>query len=268
MARRLGEQPGARQAGLDAAAWGRLAVLCSFVRPISPAEAAAQPLLVLPPNRIRVLSPVQGLQVAATLALRGTDRAVRLLQLAALPRHEEQRQALRVLVLTLLARCPASLDTLAPRAARHALEDLWTDPLLQRRWQRLALRLTDAEAQAILQRAHATRLLGGGWRPLDAGFAVDGWDLPSTGRAPESRHARRAPAVARTNGNSGTAGTADGTGSIDTAAVPGVRGAGLDSDTVRSALPLAAPVRVAGAVLAANGRRHGPDAGAAATGRS
>jgi hypothetical protein len=171
-----------------------MALLRSFVQPLSPAQAAQLPLCVLPPNRLRVLSPVQGLQVAATLALRGADRAVRLVRLAALAHDADTRAALRVFVLTLLARCPADLDRLAPAAARTALEDLWADPLLQRRWQRLALRLTDAEAESLLLRARRARLLGSGWRPLEAGFAVDGWELPAA-EAAESRHARRpAPA--------------------------------------------------------------------------
>jgi hypothetical protein len=259
-ARRLRTQPGAREAGLDAAAWGRLAVLRSFVQPLTPAQVATLPLLVLPPNRVRVLSAVQGLQVAATLALQGTDRAVRLLQLAALPTQEDHRQALRVLVLTLLARCPTGLDSLAPRAARQALEDLWQDPLLQRRWERLALRLSDAEAESVLQRAHATRLLGPGWRPLDAGFAVDGWDLPAARRG-ESRHVRRA-----------TRGSGPATDR------PAQRAVGIDAGTGRADRRSAEQVteglagaperRVARPVLAPDGRCHGLDAAApAALGR-
>lgn len=167
----LAGQPGAAlQHGLDATAWRRLAVLRSFVQPLAPAQAAALPLLVLPPPRLRVLSPIQGLQVATTLVLREPDRAARLMRLADAAAGEDLRLALRVYALTLVARCPAVPD-------RRALEDLWTDPLLQRRWQRLALRLGDADAEALLLRARRTRLLGGGWRPLDAGFAVDGWEL-------------------------------------------------------------------------------------------
>jgi hypothetical protein len=184
----------AEQDPMDAAAWRRLAVLRSFVQPLTPAEVARLPLHVLPPNRLRVLSPVQGLQVAATLALRGADRAVRLVQLAALARDEDTRLALRVFVLTLLARCPADLDRLDPAAARQALEDLWADALLQRRWARLALRLADAEAQSLLLRARRARLFGHGWRPLDPGFAVDGWDLPAAAAAPESCDVEQAAA--------------------------------------------------------------------------
>jgi hypothetical protein len=191
VAQRLTAEPApGTHADMDAAAWRRLAVLRSFVQPLTPAEAGMLPLLALPTNRLRVLSPVQGLQVAATLALRGADRSVRLVQLAALAGTEDTRLAMRVFVLTLVARCPAGLDSMAPAEARQALEDLWTDPLLQRRWQRLALRLSDAEAESLLLRARAARLFGKGWRPLDAGFAVDGWELPAA-TGSESRHAPR-----------------------------------------------------------------------------
>lgn len=182
-----------REGELDAAAWRRLAVLRSFVQAPTPAEAATLPLLVLPPNRLRVLSPVQGLQVAMTLALRHTDRVDQLNRLAALPADEDTRLALRIFALTLLARRPADLERRDTIESARALEDLWADPLLQRRWQRLALRLSDDAADALLARARRAAGLGTGWRPLDAGLAVDGWDttarpLPCRQRS-ESGHA-------------------------------------------------------------------------------
>jgi hypothetical protein len=193
-AERLATQPGAREQGLDGTHWRRLAVLRSFVQPLTPAQAATLPLVVLPPNRLRVLSPVQGLQVALTLALAAPHRAERLCRLPPLAADDETRQALRVFLLTLLARCPAELCTLDSTARRHALEDLWADPLLARRWARLALRLTDRAAERLLQRGRQEGLLTGAWRALDRASAVDGWALPAT-RRPESGHDRRARAA-------------------------------------------------------------------------
>ena len=179
-------EPGApaQQAGLDAPAWRRLAVLRSFVQPLTPAQAGRLPLHVLPPPRLRVLSPVQALQVAATLALLAPQRGERLCRLAALAAGEDLRQALRVFVLTLLARCPADLAARDALAQRQALEDLWADPLLARRWQRAAERLGDAAATRLLAAARRQGLLGAGWRPLDAAAAVDGWDLPAPQQRP------------------------------------------------------------------------------------
>ena len=196
-AQRLALQPGATEAGLDAAQWRRLAVLRSFVQPLTPAHAASLPLAVLPPNRLRVASAVQGLQVAITLALAAPQRARHLCRLAMLAADADTRQALRVFVLTLLARCPADLAARAPLAQRHALEDLAADPLLARRWQRLALHLSDDAAMRLLEQARGQGLLGRGWRPIDAGTAVDGWALPPAKpalRPLQSAHASDRPA--------------------------------------------------------------------------
>src|SRR5512139_905565 len=48
--------------GLSAAQWSRVAVLCSFVEPLPHNEACTLPLLVLPPNRLRLFNPAQALQ--------------------------------------------------------------------------------------------------------------------------------------------------------------------------------------------------------------
>lgn len=195
-------------AALDAPAWRRLAVLRSFVQALTPAEAATLPLHVLPPARLRVLSPVQGLQVAMTLALLHTDRTTRLMQLVDAADGEDLRLALRLFALTLLARRPADLHAQPPAARRHTLEDLWDDPLLQRRWSRLALRLTDEAAQGLLRRVLTGRGAKEGWRTLDLSQAIDGWDAPArmapvrrpsrtvTSGGPEWRHEPAAPLAA------------------------------------------------------------------------
>jgi hypothetical protein len=203
-AERLAAEGGdARAAGLDAAAWRRLAVLRSFVQAPTPAEAACLPLLALPPNRLRVLSPVQGLQVAMTLALLDGDRVSRLNRLVAGAADEDTRLALRLCTLTLLARRPVGLGADLGIASRQALEDLWADPLLQRRWHRLAARLTDPAADRLLAGLHTTGGAGRGWRPLDAQVAVEGWDTDLRPARParrvrrsESGHEIAAPVAA------------------------------------------------------------------------
>ena len=45
--------------GLSAEHWARIAVLISFATPMAHARAANLPLLVLPPNRLRVASQVR-----------------------------------------------------------------------------------------------------------------------------------------------------------------------------------------------------------------
>lgn len=169
----------ATEMGLDGAAWRRLAVLQSFVQPLCPPQVAWLPLVVLPPPRLRVIGSTQALQVALTLSLTAPGRRRRLADLAAHVPDDGTRLALRVFVLTLLARCPADLAARPQPVRRQALEDLWTDPLLQRRWHRLAGRLDDALANHLLRQGRRDGALQGPWRALDDAAAIDGWDLPA-----------------------------------------------------------------------------------------
>jgi len=180
-----GGEPAAAD-GLDAAAWQRLAVLASFATPLPHAQAAALPLCVLPPNRVRVINPVQALQLVLTLQFTTGGYARRLMALSALaPGGHELRQAFQVFMHTLLARRLAAGPGATAAELRRTLEDAWTDPLLQRRWQRLAGRLTAADCALWLQRAAARGLVVGGGRWLSDGAATEGWDLAGpAGRVP------------------------------------------------------------------------------------
>lgn len=172
---RPGEAP--RVAGLDAAAWQRAAVLASFTTPLPHAQAALLPLRVLPPNRVRVINPVQALQVVLTLQFSAAGYARRLLELAALMPSNETRQAFQIFMHTMLARRLGVGPTPTAQALRHALEDTWADPLVNRRWQRLALRLDAADCEQLLQRAARRQLVVGGSRWLSAETATEGWAL-------------------------------------------------------------------------------------------
>lgn len=164
---------------LDGAAWTRLAVLASFATPLAHARAACLPLAVLPPNRVRVINPVQALQVMLTLQFVQAGYARRLLELAALMPSSEARQAFQIFMHTLLARRLAAGPGAAQSEVRRALEDSWADPLVNRRWQRLALRLGSADCERLLQRAAQRGLNAGGSRWLSDSAATDGWALPA-----------------------------------------------------------------------------------------
>ena len=165
--------------GLDHAAWVRAAVLASFATPLAHAQAALLPLRVMPPNRVRVINPVQALQVVLTLQFTQAGYARRLLGLAALMPNSEARQAFQIFMHTLLARRLAVGPSPTPQALRHALEDSWADALVNRRWQRLATRLTTADCELLLQRAAQRQLVVGGSRWLSSECATDGWALQS-----------------------------------------------------------------------------------------
>lgn len=191
--------------GLGAAQWARLAVLMSFVTPLEHEVAACLPLLVLPPNRLRVLNPVQALQVVLTSLFTAPGYARRLLGLAALMPCDTTRHALRIFMHTLLARRLAAGAQLDEVAAQQAMEDCWRDPLVNRRWQALALRLPAAQCDQIVERAARRGLVPAGSRRLSVEVATEGWGLESGGYVVSSEGAfgagSRTPGSARSLGS-------------------------------------------------------------------
>jgi len=167
--------------GLTAEHWARIAVLSSFATPMPHAKAANLPLLVLPPNRLRVLNPVQSLQVMLSLQFTRAGHARRCAALAALMPSAEAKHAFNAFMHTLLARRLAAGWIADSMAERHAMEDLWCEPLTNQRWQRLALRLTADDCERIGRVAADRGLAGSGVRWLTADSATDGWALESAG---------------------------------------------------------------------------------------
>jgi hypothetical protein len=175
--------------GLGAAQWSRLAVLMSFVTPLAHAQVACLPLLVLPPNRVRLLNPAQALQTLLTLQFTRPGAPRRVAELAGVV-PAAARDAFQVLMHTLLARRLAAGTGTDGPALRRAMEDAWLHPLVNRRWQRLALQLSEAECERLVQYAGRRGLAGEGWRWLPREAATDGWALESRGYAtPDARAA-------------------------------------------------------------------------------
>ena len=170
--------------GLSAEHWARIAVLASFATPMPHAKAANLPLLALPPNRLRVQNPVRSLQVMLSLQFTRAGHARRCAALAGLmPSAEPGTPSTRSCTRCWRAgRRPAGRIANAV-AERHAVEDLWRDPLINQRWQRLALRLTAIECERIGRVAADRGLAGNGVRWLTAESATDGWALESHGYA-------------------------------------------------------------------------------------
>jgi hypothetical protein len=181
--------------GLTPVHWSRLGVLMSFVTPLAHAQAACLPMRVLPPNRLRVLNAVQALQAVLTLAFTQAQAVPRLRELIAhLPaaaRHDYE-----VFVLTLQARRLAIGMQTEGVELRHALEDLWTDAAVNRRWQRFALQLDEAACERLLRQAARRGLGGKAWQWLPRAAATEGWALASEGYAgPRPAWAPRKPPV-------------------------------------------------------------------------
>ena len=186
------DAPADAAAGLNADEQARLAVLRSFATPLPHAQAALLPLRVLPPNRVRVINPVQALQVMLTLQFLQAGYARRLLGLAVLMPSSETRQAFQIFMHTLLARRLSAGQGATLADTRRAMEDSWADGLVNRRWQRLATRLTAADCELLLQRASQRGLVVGGSRWVSPECATEGWALEA-GRAPIARRALPQP---------------------------------------------------------------------------
>jgi len=166
---------------LDAAQWARLAALMSYATPLPHAVAAAMPMLVLPPPRLRLLNAVQCLQALLTLQFTREGYTQRIAALAALMPCPTTRDALRGFMHTLLARRIAAGFAADAAALRRTLEDVWADPLVLRRWQRLALALTEAQCEHAVREAMRRGLAGREVRWLPRELATEGWALETRG---------------------------------------------------------------------------------------
>jgi len=173
--------PITRIGGLAEAEWQRLAVLASFVTPLSHEEAAQLPLRVLPPNRLRLFNPVQALQALVTRQLATPGWSARLSRLEALLPTDALRTDFNRFLLALAPRVLAANALTQPHEIRWALEDAWAQPLVLKRWTRFALQLTPDQAEALVERAAARKLSPVHIQRHDD--ATDGWALATSGYA-------------------------------------------------------------------------------------
>ncbi|MEO5698446.1 MAG: hypothetical protein ABIQ60_15070 [Burkholderiaceae bacterium] len=171
-------------AGLSAAQWARVAVLCSFVEPLTHDVACALPMLVLPPNRLRLFNPVQALQafVSRQLLVPGWSR--RIVRFEALLSGKSVQRAFRMFFHALLPRVLEARHGGDAQCARWAVEDAWQSPLVQQRWTRFARLLSAEQCEAVLMRAAARKLATGVIVPLSEASATDGWNLANRGYVP------------------------------------------------------------------------------------
>ena len=168
---------------LDAAAWFRLATLQAYATPLPFHEAARLPLAVLPPNRVRLLNAVQGLQALLTRLFSSPGWSARSRALAALLPEHTLRHDFNLFIGALAPRVLEADNN--PQALRHALEDAWLQERVQRRWQHFVLSLGESATATLLQRAVADGLAGGRTLQHEDEQATEGWALTEGGRAPQ-----------------------------------------------------------------------------------
>jgi hypothetical protein len=181
--------------GLDAAAWERLSVLISFVTPLPHVQAACLPLLLQPPNRLRLLNPVQGLQALVTRELGRPDGARRLRALTAWLPGDTLRLDFYQFLSALWPRLIGAVQQDTPAAQRHTLEDAWRDALVNRRWQRFALQLDDALVDRLLQQGAGVAFASTRTLLHERTTATEGWALEAAGLARGAGVALRRPAA-------------------------------------------------------------------------
>ena len=185
--------------GLDGAAWARLATLMSLAVELPQVQAARIALRALPPNRVRVLNPAQGLQVMMTLRLQAAGWARRARAVADLLPRTELRHDFNLFVGALAARLMSIDGQLDARGLRWAQEDAWACGRVQRRWAQFIVQLSVAESEALLQRLADSGLAGvDGVRLMvhEHAAATEGWALPTRGRLVASPRRGTGPAGA------------------------------------------------------------------------
>jgi hypothetical protein len=166
------------QAGLDAAAWRRLAALRVLAAPAGSVEArcwpAGEPLPLLPPPRLRVHHPRAALQVLLTQLFLAPAWARRMAELAALLPSAALRRPYFLLMNALLSRRMSARPGDGAELQREVLEQAWSHPIVRARWQALTQTLTDA-GSARLARLAVRRGLVTGLRWLeDTDDALEG----------------------------------------------------------------------------------------------
>ncbi|MEY2686131.1 MAG: hypothetical protein RL375_329 [Pseudomonadota bacterium] len=174
-------QPAERRAGLSANAWGRLGVLMSFVTALPHERAARLPLLVLPPNRLRLLNPVQGLQALVTLQLARSGWSQRMPAFEALLPSDNARRDFKTFFMRLLTQALAAGRPDNAQAWRWALEDAWRDPQLQQYWTSFALQLGPTQCERLLAAGAELGLVGQRLVVHSVEQATEGWALDTQG---------------------------------------------------------------------------------------
>ncbi|GLS95520.1 hypothetical protein [Piscinibacter gummiphilus] len=184
-------------AGLTAAQWARTAVLCSYVERLSHAEACALPMLVLPPNRLRLFNPVQALQAFVSLQLATEGWSHRLSRFEDLLPGKDTKRAFQMFFHALLPRVLEAGRSAEPHEVRWAIEDAWRNPLALQRWTAFASQLTEAQCEDLVARASQRKLGTTRLDRVNDDQAVEGWNLDSRGYVPHTVLMRRRVSRAR-----------------------------------------------------------------------
>ncbi len=187
--------------GLTAAQWRRVAVLSSLVEPMAHERACELPLLVLPPNRLRLFNPAQALQAFISRQLLGEGWSQRINALESLLPGEAARHAFRSFFQTLLPRVLEAGRHADAQQLRWAIEDAWGHESVLQRWTRFVRQLTAAQCEQLVAQAASAQLSPQGLRieHHDSALSTEGWCLDTRGHVPADA-ACDTPRAAASNG--------------------------------------------------------------------
>ncbi len=142
-------EPDTAVEGLPLRHWRRVVALKSLATALPHAEAARIPLHVLPPNRLRLVNPIQELQAVLTLHLATPGWGQRARGLAeSLPLA--LRNEFNLFFNSLLAQALRLGGHGTP--LRDSLATAWGDAVVMRRWNRLTALMDAAQAEALVDR--------------------------------------------------------------------------------------------------------------------
>ncbi len=137
--------------GLPLRQWRRIVALKSLATPLAHDVAARIPLHVLPPNRIRLVNPIQELQAVLTLQLAVPGWGQRARGIAeSLP--VALRNEFNLFFNSLLAQALRQGHGVAKAGLRDALATAWGDAVVMRRWLRLAALVDAPLAETLVER--------------------------------------------------------------------------------------------------------------------
>jgi hypothetical protein len=131
-----------------------------------------------------VLNPVQALQALLTVLFTGEAYARRMSNVGALMPSADARRQFFLFMNAMLARRLAVGWAADRQRVRTTLEDAWAHPVIQRRWEQLALRLTRADCERIVRLATQRGFVGTACQWVDDVSATEGWAIESHGLAP------------------------------------------------------------------------------------
>jgi len=137
--------------GLPLRHWRRIVALKSLATPLPHDQAARIPLLVLPPNRVRLVNPIQELQAVLTLQLSVPGWGQRARGIAdSLP--AALRTEFNLFFNSLLAQALRQGHGDARPEMRDALAAAWGNEVVLRRWGRFAALVDAALAGTLVER--------------------------------------------------------------------------------------------------------------------